>query len=84
MNKMADLLNGKLQHMKSYGGYNMVVNLTKLNKVIDYLNKFPLKTKKHINYLNWIKVYEIVIAKGHYNQEKLNIIKDLMRKINQS
>lgn len=84
MNKMADLLNGKLQHMKSYGGYNMVVNLTKLNKVIDYLNKFPLKTKKHRNYLNWIKVYEIVIAKGHYNQEKLNIIKDLMRKINQS
>lgn len=70
--------------MKSYGGYNMVVNLTKLNKVIDYLNKFPLKTKKYINYFNWVKVYEIVIAKGHYNQEKLNIIKDLMRKINKS
>lgn len=68
MKKMADLLNGKHYYLKGYGGYNMVVNLTKLNKVIDYFNKFPLKTKKHINYLNWIKVYEIVITKGHNNK----------------
>lgn len=83
---MADLLNGKHYYFQGYGGYNMVVNLTKLaqHKVIDYFNKFPLKTKKHINYLNWIKVYEIVIAKRHYNKEKLNIIKDLMSKRNEN
>jgi len=52
MSKIADLLGGKLHYLKSYNGYNMVVNLTKLRNVISYFKKYPLKTKKHIDYLN--------------------------------
>jgi hypothetical protein len=82
MNKIAELLNGKVHYIKSYDGNNMVVNITKLKKIIKYLNKYRLKTKKYIDYLNWIKVYKLVIAKEHYNKEKLEKIKKIMSKIN--
>lgn len=80
MNKIAELLNGKVHNIKSYDGYNMVVNLTKLKETIKYFNKYRLKTKKYIDYLNWIKIYKIVIAKEH--QEKLEDIKKIISKIN--
>lgn len=61
----------------------MTVNLTKLNKVLIYFKKYPLKTKKYISYLNWLKVYKLVINKEHLKEESsLNKIKDLMKKIN--
>ena len=37
LNKIALLLNGKVHYIKSYDGYNMVVNLTKLNNILNYL-----------------------------------------------
>jgi len=52
INYLADMLNGKAHYLKSYLGYNMTVNTTKLNLVIKYFNKYPLKTKKHIVYFN--------------------------------
>lgn len=52
MTKIADLFGGKLHYLKSYNGYNMVVNLTKLRNVIRYFDSYTLKTKKHIDYLN--------------------------------
>lgn len=83
LSKFADLLNGKTSYLESYEGYNMTVNLTKLNKVLIYFKKYPLKTKKYISYLNWLKVYKLVINKEHLKEESsLNKIKDIMKKIN--
>jgi hypothetical protein len=52
LNKFADILNGKINYLKTYNGYNMVVNLSKLSIVIDYFTKYPLKTKKSLDYKN--------------------------------
>lgn len=82
MSKIAEMLNGKVSHLKSYNGYNMTVNLSKLSKVISYFNRYSLKTKKYIDYFNWLKAYKLVINKDHFNEDGLNKVKDLMNKIN--
>jgi hypothetical protein len=82
MSKIAEMLNGKVSHLKSYNGYNMTVNLSKLSKVISYFNRYSLKTKKYIDYFNWLKAYKLVINKDHFNEDGLNRVKDLMNKIN--
>lgn len=82
MTKIAALFDGKVTYLKSYDGYNMTVNLSKLHKVISYFNIYSLKTKKYIDYFNWLKVYKLVINKDHFNEDGLNRVKDLMNKIN--
>ena len=82
MNSIAKILNGKIFYFKSYGGYNMTVNLSKLSKTIKYFTKYPLKTKKYIDYLNWLKAYKLVINKKHMTQNGLIQIKKLLNKIN--
>jgi hypothetical protein len=52
LNKIALLLNGKVHFIKSYDGYNMVVTLTKLNNILNYIKIHKLKTKKLISYKN--------------------------------
>ena len=84
LTKIAETLNGKISYVRGYEGYNMVVNLSKLHKVIGYFNKYSLKTKKYICYFNWLKAYKLVINKEHLNENGLNRVKDLMNKINKN
>ena len=84
MTKIADVLGGKVSFLKDYNGYNMVVNLTKLHKVIGYFNKYGLKTKKYIHYFNWLKAYKLVMNKEHFNDEGLERVRNLMNKINKT
>ena len=79
---LAELLNGYITYIKSYDGYNTVVNHSKLNIIINYIKSYPLKTKKHVSYLRWLKVYELVKNKDHYNSEGLEKIKSLIKLIN--
>jgi hypothetical protein len=79
---LANLINGYVTHVKSYNGYNTVVNHGKLNKILSYLNKFTLKTKKLISYSRWLKVYWLVKDKKHFTPEGLAIIKLLVKNIN--
>lgn len=74
LTQISNLIGGKVHYLKTYGGYNLVVNLTKLNKIIKYIKINKLKTKKHIKYLNWLKVYNMVINKEHLNPENLQKI----------
>jgi hypothetical protein len=85
MSEIAKIFDSRISYLKSYDGYNitnMTVNLSKLTKVISYFKKYPLKTKKHIDYLNWLKVYSLVINKEHFTKTGLNKIKNLINKIN--
>ena len=82
LNKISLLVGGKVHSVKSYNGYNMVVNLTKLKTIINYLTKNKLKTKKYINYFNWLKVYNLVITKQHLTAFGLIKVKILKEKIN--
>ena len=79
---LAKLINGYVTHVKSYNGYNTVVNHSKLNIIIKYLNYYPLKTKKHISYKKWLKVYRLVKDKKHLNPEGIENIKSLIKSIN--
>ena len=81
-NHLANLINGYVSHLKSYGGYNTVVNSTKLSIIIKYINNFPLQTKKHISYIRWLKVHQKVINKEHLTTEGLEKIKSLIKSIN--
>ena len=38
-------------------------------KIINYIKIYPLKTKKHLSYLRWLKVYGLVKDKHHPNSE---------------
>jgi hypothetical protein len=60
----------------------MVVNLTKLTKILVYLKKYKLKTKKLINYRRWLKVYDLVITKKHLTKQGLEKINKLKKSIN--
>ena len=80
---LAEMLNGYITHVKSYNGYNTVVNHGKLNKVLAYLRNNPLKTKKLISYRRWLKIYWLVKNKKHFSTEGLTIIKFLTKNINQ-
>jgi hypothetical protein len=76
------LINGYVTHVKSYNGYNTVVNFGKLGKILNYLNNFPLKTKKLISYKRWLKVYSLVKTKKHLTSAGIAIIKVLVKNIN--
>nr|YP_010183890.1 hypothetical protein LI393_mgp19 [Coccidioides immitis]QVG62013.1 hypothetical protein [Coccidioides immitis] len=80
--EVATLLNGYIVHIKSYNGYNSVVNFSKLSKIINYLNKYPLKTKKLISYRRWLNIYALVKNKKHFTIEGLKVIKFIAKCIN--
>ncbi|EPS67323.1 hypothetical protein M569_07451, partial [Genlisea aurea] len=82
MDSIALLFGGRISYQASYEGYNMTVNLRKLNKVINYFSTYPLKTKKRISYNNWCKVHQLVSNKEHFTLEGILKIKNLISKIN--
>ena len=82
MQYLADLTKGKVHYIKSYGGYNMTVNTTKLSLIIKYFDTNPLKTKKSIVYFNWNKMYNLVIAKKHLTNQGLITIKRYNKNLN--
>nr|YP_009415186.1 hypothetical protein [Pseudopithomyces chartarum]ASL69830.1 hypothetical protein [Pseudopithomyces chartarum] len=81
-NHLAKLINGYVSYLKSYEGYNIVVNSTKLSIIIKYINNFPLQTKKHISYIRWLKIHQRVINKEHLTPEGIEKIKYLIKSIN--
>jgi hypothetical protein len=79
---LANRIDGYVTHIKSYNGYNTVVNIGKLTKILSYLHNYPLKTKKHVSYLRWLKVYDLVKNKKHLTEPGIEIIKDKIKFIN--
>ena len=79
---LAIKIKGYTTYVKSYNGYNTVVNHSNLNTILIYLKNFPLKTKKHVSYLRWLKVYTLVKNKEHLNPEGIEKIKTLIKLIN--
>ena len=80
---LANLINGYIIHIKSYNGYNIVVNFSKLSIILNYIKTYPLKTKKLISYNRWLKIYNLVKNKKHLTDEGLDVIRNLAKKINQ-
>lgn len=54
MDHLANILGGKNHFIKSYCGYNVTVNTTKLSPILLFL-LLSFKTKKYITYFNIVK-----------------------------
>jgi len=48
-----------------------------VEKVKSYLSRYPLRTRKHLVYLRWLKVYYRVLRKEHLKNEGLQKIRKL-------
>lgn len=83
LQNLTHFINGRLSYLESYDGWNLTINLTKLNKIISYLSTHPLKTKKNIDFLNWLKIYRMVKNKEHFHPVSLDKIRKLKLKLNQ-
>ena len=84
MDHLAKVLGGKKHSLKSYDGYNVTVNTTKLSPIVQYFNLYPLKTKKYLTYFNWIKIYKIVTNKKHNDPDNWLLITRYRDNINKS
>jgi hypothetical protein len=82
MKFLAELLKGKTHYLENSGVYNTTVNKTKLSLVINYLNKYPLKTKKSIVFFNWKKIYLLVKSKKHFTEKELDLMKKYKQNLN--
>jgi hypothetical protein len=53
-------------------GYALKINISKVNLLIDYFNKYPLQTKqKHEEFLLWCQAYEAVARRDYVSKEGL-------------
>ncbi len=50
--------------------------------VCSYFESFPLKTKKSNSFVNWLKVYKMVLNKEHLTKEGLETVREIKKTIN--
>lgn len=65
--------------------YRLTIHMTKLIRsgstlVIDYFDRFPLKTSKIENFKVWCKIVEIIKFKQYFTKDDLDEIKKLLNK----
>lgn len=56
----------------------------KLGIFVNYITNYPLFTSKHINYLDWQKVYTMIINNEHITHDGRNKIQVLKNSMNKS
>lgn len=54
----------------------------KVPLIINYLDRYPLKTKKRESFTKWVQVYELVKLNCHLTQQGLIEIRKLSKQIN--
>lgn len=57
-------------------------SFVKVPLIIEYLNKFKLKSKKQESFNKWVTVYELVKKNAHLTEEGLNEIRKLSKEVN--
>lgn len=67
---------------KSWEGYRFCLeSLKNLSYIKSYFKRFPLKTKKHITFLIWCNILNMMIEKKHLNPKNLGILKKMVDKL---
>lgn len=68
---------------KSWNGYRFCLsNKNLLIKLVKYLNLYPLKTIKSINYNNWLKIYSACVDKISSTSEGIEKLSIMIDKFN--
>jgi hypothetical protein len=57
-------------------------SFVKVPLIVEYLNKFKLKSKKQESFNKWVTVYDLVKNKAHLKEEGLSDIRKLSKQIN--
>ena len=57
-------------------------SFVKVPLIIEYINKFRLKSKKQESFDKWVTVYELVKNKAHLTEEGLSEIRKLSKEVN--
>lgn len=57
-------------------------SFVKVPLIIEYINRFRLKTKKQESFDKWVTVYELVKNKAHLTEKGLNEIRKLSKEVN--
>lgn len=61
----------------------MVNNISELNdNILAFFNKYPIKGKKYLDYLDFCKVVKLKLNKGHLTEEGLNEIRSIANSMN--
>jgi len=80
-----------LKHILNYGSINnrknnnsryAVSNLNSLGIIINYFNKFTLRTKKRLAFVKWVNIYNCVLNKEQKSPEGIAKIKILSKLVN--
>ena len=83
-----DQLNLFLTHRKlkkgAIGSMHRIesTSFVKVPLIIEYINRFRLKSKKQESFDKWVTVYELVKNKAHLTEEGLSEIRKLSKEIN--
>jgi len=77
------LTHRKLKNIDMKVMYRVEINsFVKVQPIIDYLNKFSLKTKKKESFRLWVQVYNLVKTDSHLTAEGLDQIKIMSKQVN--
>lgn len=89
LNEISELFSEKkLSKLRKNGNIYIIeiscndINKDVYKKVINYFDKYPLKTTKNKSYLIWKEILYILLGNQSLNLEKLNYIRYLRKKIN--
>ena len=75
--------NKGLSYDKSWDDWRVQISsFSKLDLVINYLNKFPLRTKKNIAFIRFKHIHNLIMNKRHLCLEGLNTIESIIKKVN--
>lgn len=79
MKSIAKKIKGKVYYLKSYDGYNIVVNLINLDIILNYISYNKFYTKKQIEYIKWLKIYKFIMEKNHLDLNKKDKLLNLYK-----
>ena len=86
LNVISETLNIKIKNIKQNkdkdGWILSISSFNKLKQIINYLKRYPLKTKKSLAFTKWCKIYNITLNKDHLNKIGLNKIHNLTKEMN--
>lgn len=81
LKKICLLFNKKISYNKKGFYYFILSDKVNLNLLIDYINDFPLYTKKKLSFIRWVKLYRIYEKKEHL-EYNVDYIKKKVKLIN--
>jgi len=73
----------KLKDKVTISVHRVEINsFVKVPPIVEYLNKFRLKTKKQASFDKWVIVYDLVKKNAHLTEEGLSNIRKMSKEIN--